>query len=312
MTYTYDALDNRIGMDENGTQTWTLYDGSDPIMDFNGSGSLEMRYLNGPTGQLVDTVLARESSGGTIAWYLPDRLGTIRDLINNSGSIIDHVDYSAFGTVLDESSPSNGDRMMGFAGMERDTVTGMNLAVNRVQNPGTGRWTSQDPLGFAAGDTDLGRYVANRPTSGRDPLGLGPTTDPEKQRRANWMYGKMLGDLYPYLQGLPPQQRQVVLEELDELFRKFMNTEVPLQQHQCFIWCSEFLGKLKALKHLKVRFVRWEYWWFVPRFVPWFGTPPGHGAIEVTLPNGQVYYFDDWWWGYIFQPPDIPVYVNPK
>jgi hypothetical protein len=40
VTYTYDARDNRIGMDENGTQTWTLYDGSDPIMDFNSSSSL--------------------------------------------------------------------------------------------------------------------------------------------------------------------------------------------------------------------------------------------------------------------------------
>ena len=66
-------------------------------MDFNGSGSLEMRYLNGPTGDLVDSVIARESSGGTVAWYLPDRLGTIRDLINNSGSIIDHIDFSALG-----------------------------------------------------------------------------------------------------------------------------------------------------------------------------------------------------------------------
>jgi RHS repeat-associated protein len=171
VSYTYDALGNRIGMDENGTQTWTLYDGSDPIMDFNSSGSLEMRYLNGPTGDLVDTVIARESAGGTIAWYLPDRLGTIRDLINNSGGIIDHVDYSAFGTVLDESSPSNGDRMMGFAGMERDTVTGLNLAVNRVQNPGTGRWTSQDPLGFAAGDPDLFVYAFNLPIDLSDSTG---------------------------------------------------------------------------------------------------------------------------------------------
>jgi RHS repeat-associated protein len=171
-TYTYDALDNRIGMDENGTQTWTLYDGSDPVMDFNGSGSLEMRYLNGPTGDIVDAVLARESAGGTIAWYLPDRLGTIRDLINNSGSVIDHVDYSAFGTVLDESSPTSGDRMMGFAGMERDTVTGLNLAVNRVQDPGTGRWTSRDPLGFAAGDANLYRYVGNGPVGLIDPSGL--------------------------------------------------------------------------------------------------------------------------------------------
>ena len=124
-------------------------------MDFTASGSLATRYLNGPAGDLVDTVLARESASGTVAWYLPDRLGTIRDLINNSGSIIDHVDYSAFGTVLDESSPSNGDRMMGFAGMERDTVTGLNLAVKRVENPGTGRWTSQDPLGFGGGTSNL-------------------------------------------------------------------------------------------------------------------------------------------------------------
>ena len=61
-TYTYDALDNRIGTDENGTQTWTLYDGGTPVMDFTGSGSLAMRYLNGPAGDVVDTVLARESA----------------------------------------------------------------------------------------------------------------------------------------------------------------------------------------------------------------------------------------------------------
>jgi RHS repeat-associated protein len=171
-TYTYDALDNRIGTDENGTQTWTLYDGSTPVMDFSGAGSLAMRYLNGPTGDIVDTVLARESSGGTIAWYLPDRLGTIRDLLNNSGSIIDHVDYSAFGTVLDESSPTSGDRLMGFAGLERDSVTGLNLAVHRVENPGTGRWGSEDPVGFRAGDADLYRIVRNDPANLIDPAGL--------------------------------------------------------------------------------------------------------------------------------------------
>jgi len=173
VTYTYDALDNRIGMDENGMQTWTLYDGSSPIMDFNSSGSLTMRYLNGPTG-----IVARQTSGGTVSWYLADALGTVRDLISNSGSIIDHVDYSAFGTVLDESSPSNGDRMMGFAGMERDTVTGLNLAVHRVENPGTGRWDSQDPRGFTAGDGNLYRYTGNSPSNSSDPLGLGDGPQP--------------------------------------------------------------------------------------------------------------------------------------
>ena len=82
--------------------------------------------------------------------------------------------------MLDESDPSEGDRMMGFAGMERDTVTGLNLAVNRVQNPGTGRWTSQDPLGFAAGDANLDRYVDNSPVNAADPVGLSPGS--------NWSY----------------------------------------------------------------------------------------------------------------------------
>ena len=167
VTYTYDALDNRIGMDENGTQTWTLYDGGTPIMDFNGSGSLTMRYLWGPTG-----IVARQTSGGTVSWYLADQLGTVRDLINNSGAIIDHVDFSAFGTVLGETSPTSGDRMTGFAMLERDTVTGLNLAVYREENPGTGRWDSQDPAGFAAGDADLYRYGANSPPDSIDPVGL--------------------------------------------------------------------------------------------------------------------------------------------
>ena len=48
-------------IDENRTQTWTLYDGGNPIMDFNGSGTLTTRYLWGPTG-----IVARQTSGGTV------------------------------------------------------------------------------------------------------------------------------------------------------------------------------------------------------------------------------------------------------
>ena len=173
VTFTYDALDNRIGRNENSTQTWTLYDaGGTAIMDFNSGGSLTMRYLWGPPG-----IVARQSSGGTVRWYLADHLGTVRDLINNTGSIIDHVDFSAFGSVLAETSPTSGDRMTGFAMLERDTVTGLNLAVYREQNPGTGRWDSQDPLEFGAGDSNLYRYVKNNAISNTDISGLSDLYD---------------------------------------------------------------------------------------------------------------------------------------
>ncbi len=69
---------------------------------------------------------------------------------------------------------------MGFAGLERDTITGLNLAVFRQENPSTGRWTSQDPLGFAAGDANLYRYVGNDSTGMVDPSGLEQESLPTK------------------------------------------------------------------------------------------------------------------------------------
>ena len=68
-TYTYNALGQRIGVDDSGTQTWTVYNGTsadaNPYADFNGSGSVKMRYLFGPA---VDAILARTDSSGNTAW----------------------------------------------------------------------------------------------------------------------------------------------------------------------------------------------------------------------------------------------------
>ena len=91
-TYTYNALDQRIGVKDSGTQTWTVYDGTsadaNPYADFNGSGSLTERYLFGAgvvNGAVVDEILARTSSGGTTAWYLTDKLGSVRDIVEHVG-----------------------------------------------------------------------------------------------------------------------------------------------------------------------------------------------------------------------------------
>jgi RHS repeat-associated protein len=45
----------------------------------------------------------------------------------------------------------------------------------RYYDPHTGRWMSQDPLGFGAGDTNLQRYVRNGPSLVEDPSGLDDT-----------------------------------------------------------------------------------------------------------------------------------------
>ena len=75
-TYTYNALDQRIGVKDSGTQTWTVYDRKDPdanpYADFNSSGSLTVRYLFGAgvaAGAVMPVILRGPAPAGR-------RLGT--------------------------------------------------------------------------------------------------------------------------------------------------------------------------------------------------------------------------------------------
>jgi RHS repeat-associated protein len=102
---------------------------------------------------------------------LTDRLGSVRDIVNSSGSAIDHIDYTGFGGVKTESNPTNGDRFK-YTGRELDSETGFQRNGWRMYDSNTGRWMQQDPIGFAGGDANLYRYVRNSPTNYVDPNGL--------------------------------------------------------------------------------------------------------------------------------------------
>jgi RHS repeat-associated protein len=145
------------------------YDSNGQLLaDHDGSCNLVTRYLN---GDAVDQVLARESASGSVAWYLGDREGSVRDLVNNSGAVIDQIAYDAFGKKTSESTPSSGDRF-GYAGAQYDIGAGAYIFNARYYDPTTGSWTTQDPTGFGGGDPNLYRYVANQPTDMTDPSGL--------------------------------------------------------------------------------------------------------------------------------------------
>ncbi|MDX2039483.1 MAG: RHS repeat-associated core domain-containing protein [Isosphaeraceae bacterium] len=136
--------------------------------DFDGLGTLATRYLHDPA---IDALLARTSSAGDTAWYLTDRLGSVRDIANTSGTVIDHVSYDSFGNILGESNPSAGDRFK-YTAREFDPTTGLQSNRARYFQAPTGRWTQPDPIGFAGGDANLYRYVGNDATNATDPTGL--------------------------------------------------------------------------------------------------------------------------------------------
>ncbi len=171
-TYTYDALNRRIGVDETvsgtETKTWTVYDGVNAYADFNGSGTLQTRYLYGPD---ANEILARISASGTAAWYLTDNEGSIRDIVSTAGTVIDHIAYDAYGNVTNESSPSNGDRFK-FDGMAWDAAIGLYYDNARYYDAMSGRFIERDPISFESGVTNLDGFCENDPTNRTDPSGL--------------------------------------------------------------------------------------------------------------------------------------------
>ncbi len=171
--YRYDAFDRRIGKDEdddgNGTvdrsTTW-VYDGEHIALEFteeSGSGGAELshRYLHGPVVDMIlaDEQVATTSANGDVYWPLTDHLGSVRDVIDNEGTVVNHVVYDSFGNRISESSTV--DFLFGYTGRDWDEDVGLQYNRARWYDPAVGRWMSEDPIGFRAGDANLYRYVGN-------------------------------------------------------------------------------------------------------------------------------------------------------
>jgi len=181
--YIYDVFDHLIGkqVDDTGGGSYDraefyVYDGNNVALQFGLGGALTERYLNGPSASGVDTVLAEEdvtslTSPGTVTWPLTDNLGTVRDIVDSTGAVIDHLVYNSFGQVASESAPTV-HHLQGYAGGISDPDTGLVNFWERWYDPAVGRWISEDPMEFAANDPNLDRYAGNDVTDLTDPIGL--------------------------------------------------------------------------------------------------------------------------------------------
>jgi RHS repeat-associated protein len=167
--FTYDINNNRIAVSLNGTpQLYTVYDGSNPYMDFNGSGQLTERYLYNPNA--LSQFYGQVNASGAVQWFLTDNIHSIRQVVSSSGNVLDAITYDPYGNILNQTNAANAPRFL-YAGGAYDSLTGYDQFGRRYYSPVDGRWTSQDPLGFRAGDANLYRYVFNVPTNAWDPTG---------------------------------------------------------------------------------------------------------------------------------------------
>jgi RHS repeat-associated protein len=163
--YLYDVNNQRIGKKIDGavTERYVL-DRNQIALVFDGQGNQTHRYLYGTQ---VDQVLADETPTSMV-WALADSQGTVRDLFDDSGNVVGHFSYDSFGNVI---NPAGLSFRYGYTGREWDGETGQYYYRARYYDSTVGRFISEDPIGFAAGDTNIYRYVANSPTNWVDPSG---------------------------------------------------------------------------------------------------------------------------------------------
>jgi RHS repeat-associated protein len=184
--YAYDGEDNRVRkqVDGNGDGTYETtesyaYAGGQLALVLDGAGAVQERYLYGPG---VDRPLAVER-GGSVKWLLADDQGTVRDVLDASGAVVDHLAVDAFGVVASQTNAAAQPRFV-YTGRELDAESGLYQYRARYYDAAAGRFLSEDPSGFAGGDANLYRYAGNSVTNLTDPSGLRPETPTESLERA--------------------------------------------------------------------------------------------------------------------------------
>jgi len=113
-------------------------------------------------------------------YVLHDTNYNVTAIVDTSGDVLERYYYEAYGravylddafALLPDGQSDHGWQHL-HQGGRLDTIAGNYHFRHRDLSHSLGRWISQDPIGFEAGDANLYRYVGNGPGNNTDPTGL--------------------------------------------------------------------------------------------------------------------------------------------
>lgn len=170
ITYHLDALGRRVAKQVGATivekYLWAGFN-TTLLAVYDGSDNLIARFDYG-----VGRMPVRMTQGGNTYYLAYDQVGSLRGFFNASGNLVHEIRYDAWGNILFETAGSGLCVPFGFAGGLHDRDTDLVLFGFRDYEPDTGRWTTQDPIGFSGGGLCLYEYCSGDPLNTIDPVGL--------------------------------------------------------------------------------------------------------------------------------------------
>jgi RHS repeat-associated protein len=201
--YRYDGLSRRIERQADsaapGSPDGTLdvfehffYAGSQVVETRNATATgaqpeaLQAKYQYVWSARYGDAPVLRDANTDTDGlcddvrnYFLTDANMNVTAITDSAGAVQERYVYEAYGkpTIYNADwsatrTTSSYDNNLLFTGREFDPATGLSYYRSRWLDHGTGGMTARDPLGFAAGDANLYRYVENNPLSLTDPSGM--------------------------------------------------------------------------------------------------------------------------------------------
>ena len=136
-----------------------LYDGAQVIEERNGDFELERRFVYG-RGIDEPLTLYDESSSQTY-FYQRDGLGSVTELTDENGDVVEHYRYSPYGkrkiynSSWSEISASSTGNPYYFTGRRFDEETGLYYYRARMYSAEIGRFLQVDPIGYLGGGQSL-------------------------------------------------------------------------------------------------------------------------------------------------------------
>jgi RHS repeat-associated protein len=165
VTFKYDPFGRRIQKSSANGITNYVYDGSNSVQEVDQAGAELVHYAQGDG---IDQPLVA-SRGGVLGFYEQDGLASVTTLTDSTGRVLDSYTYDSFGNA----APPTGSfiNLYQFTGRDYDAETGLRYYRGRYYSPDTGRFISEDPVGFSSGTMNLYSYVGSNPGNFTDPTG---------------------------------------------------------------------------------------------------------------------------------------------
>ncbi len=201
-TSSYDALNRKVKVVANSTTTDRLFSSTWQLLEEKVGSNTKTRNVWSPV--YVDAMVSRDrdtDANGSLderLYALQDANFNVTAITNTSGAVQEKYTETPFGvTTFRDSSgivigASAKDWVFLHQGGQADIIGNLDFR-NRIQSPTLGRWLSNDPVGYSAGDVNTFRYLGNNVGTYRDPSGLNRVPGASRPP-SSWPQGPPFGD----------------------------------------------------------------------------------------------------------------------